>query len=336
MTDRVYQQGETVPLTATFRDAAGVLADPTVVTLTVRKPDGTALTPTPTRTSTGVWTYGQSTDPTALSDVGIWWYTYRGTGTVDATEQGSFVVERVETAGSTLSVGALVTLDEAREYVFGSIADDTNDRKLMRRVNAASRIVQMYTRREMLPRTAGATRTFAYPGFGMLSLAPYDLRVVTAVVVFTDYPTTYQLTLNPGSGTALAEFKTRPVGGDEATGTYRWIEFGTYPYTKAPLWPFEGFTDFGGSYAVSVTGDWGIWATVADVPWDVKEATLIAVEDSYSNPAGSAMASSGPLGAAGLPEMSEYDSTAGGIWRALPADSRAILSRYLDDPVLIG
>jgi uncharacterized protein YfaS (alpha-2-macroglobulin family) len=105
MADRVYQQGESVPLQATFTNAAGTPTD-TTVTLTVRRPDGTTTTPTPTHTGTGVYTYNQPTT-TAATDVGLWWYTFQGTGGVDAVEQGSFMVEQVQTAASTLSHGRL-------------------------------------------------------------------------------------------------------------------------------------------------------------------------------------------------------------------------------------
>ena len=69
--------GDIVPLDATFRTEAGVLADPAVVTCRVTLPDGTTVSATPIKLSDGVWraTY---TPPT----VGIYAAQFKGTGAV--------------------------------------------------------------------------------------------------------------------------------------------------------------------------------------------------------------------------------------------------------------
>src|SRR6185295_8865126 len=129
MSDNLYQVGDPLPLTGTFRNSAGNLADPTTVTLSVRKPDGALLTPTPTSTLTGIWTY---TVPSATNDTpGLWWYTFTGTGAVAAVQQGSLLVESLfsNVAASPLGARALVSLEDAREYVLGNRLDNSQDRK---------------------------------------------------------------------------------------------------------------------------------------------------------------------------------------------------------------
>ena len=56
--------GSDYTITTTFRDAQGALADPDDVTALVQAPDGTQSTPTPTSTTTGIWT---TTGPTTVA-----------------------------------------------------------------------------------------------------------------------------------------------------------------------------------------------------------------------------------------------------------------------------
>lgn len=74
-----------------FRNSVGRLADPTLVTLRLLKPDESELSPapTPTRLSTGVWTY--DLDTTGLAP-GVWTYRGEGHGLVDAAAEGTFEV----------------------------------------------------------------------------------------------------------------------------------------------------------------------------------------------------------------------------------------------------
>lgn len=50
-----YPAGQTLTDQATFKNADNELYDPTTVTVTVRNPDGTTTTPTPTLISTGIY-----------------------------------------------------------------------------------------------------------------------------------------------------------------------------------------------------------------------------------------------------------------------------------------
>jgi hypothetical protein len=329
MADSTYQIGDAVPLEATFRNAAGTPTNPSAVTLTVRAPDGTITTPTPTNTGPGVWHYDLS-----VTQPGLWWYTFKGTGTVQAADRRSFYVQNdwTTTAGP-LGPHALVTLEEAREYVLESVTDNSQDHKLVRRINAYSEAVWQYTRREWTT-TTGATRVFQYRGYGMLSLAPYDLRTATAVVAFTDLPTTYQVTLAAGTTTAYPMYELKPAGGT-TEGTYRWLDprFGLQPFPYISEmwdgWPPTNVTAWNREFQVSITGDWGIPA----VPADVKEAVLIAIDNATSNPEAAVNRTFGAL------TVTEDIDTSfeGTTWRALPGESRALLTPYrIDVPAVFA
>lgn len=77
-----------------FRNAAGELADPTTVVLTVRKPDGTKSTPATTHPSLGRY------EATVLLDQhGRWDVHWQGTGAVQAAHRAFAQVERSRALG---------------------------------------------------------------------------------------------------------------------------------------------------------------------------------------------------------------------------------------------
>lgn len=84
-------QANVLRLTLKFRTRAGQLADPTLVTLRLQRPDATEVSPapTPTRLSTGVWIYDLDTAGLAA---GVWKYRGEGHGLVDAAAEGTFTV----------------------------------------------------------------------------------------------------------------------------------------------------------------------------------------------------------------------------------------------------
>ena len=91
MSDR-FVVGDTVTLTNTFA-VSGVATDPTTVSLVVTDPTGTATSytyagGTITKSSTGLYTKNIT-----ASTVGLWSYTWTGTGTAADVENGSFTVE---------------------------------------------------------------------------------------------------------------------------------------------------------------------------------------------------------------------------------------------------
>lgn len=84
-------QANVLRLTLRFRNRAGQLADPTLVSLRLLRPDKSELlpAPTPTRLSTGVWIYDFDTAGMAP---GVWTYRAEGHGLVDAAAEDTFAV----------------------------------------------------------------------------------------------------------------------------------------------------------------------------------------------------------------------------------------------------
>lgn len=89
--------GDAVRVSCTFRNEAGVLADPTSVTLRVTPPDeDTGTVVANTRVSLGIYTGVMTPD-----QHGIWRYEFVGTGAVAQRQEGVFYVRR---PSSTLEV----------------------------------------------------------------------------------------------------------------------------------------------------------------------------------------------------------------------------------------
>lgn len=89
-TPNSYDIGSLVQVTGTFKNASGVLTDPSTVVCTVEDPAGNVTTPATTKQSTGIW-YAQIDLTGAVA--GLWWYRFAGTGTCQAAEENSFYVE---------------------------------------------------------------------------------------------------------------------------------------------------------------------------------------------------------------------------------------------------
>lgn len=86
-----YTVGDQPTLTASFIDPSGNYVDPTAVTFSVRKPNGTTVNPSVSRTSVGIYQCQQ-----ALDTPGQWKWKAVGTGAAVAASspnQGNFRVE---------------------------------------------------------------------------------------------------------------------------------------------------------------------------------------------------------------------------------------------------
>jgi hypothetical protein len=83
----VYDIGDLARLSVAFTDTAGNSADPSSVSLTIQAPDNTQSTPAPVHDGTGVWHYDLP-----ITQSGVWFYRYTGTGLVTAVEEGYITV----------------------------------------------------------------------------------------------------------------------------------------------------------------------------------------------------------------------------------------------------
>jgi hypothetical protein len=84
-------QSNVLEILMRFRGPDGQLADPTTVTLRLKKPDATELTPAPfpIRLGPGVWQYYFDTQGKAP---GVWTYRAEGDGALEAALEGTFTV----------------------------------------------------------------------------------------------------------------------------------------------------------------------------------------------------------------------------------------------------
>ena len=85
-----YLAGTTIQVDAEFRDADGVLADPSTVVFTLQSPAG--VDSTPAITNDGV---GLRHAPAALTAAGLWRYQWLAAGNgVDVADQGTICVDQ--------------------------------------------------------------------------------------------------------------------------------------------------------------------------------------------------------------------------------------------------
>jgi uncharacterized protein YfaS (alpha-2-macroglobulin family) len=85
MTSKVYDVGDQPTITATIKDTAGALADPTAVDVYFLSPSGVQTRGTAAgRSSTGVYTW---TFPSALDESGTWRVRFVATGFLVAAQE---------------------------------------------------------------------------------------------------------------------------------------------------------------------------------------------------------------------------------------------------------
>ncbi len=83
-----YDVGDLIELSASFTDLAGDPAAPEMVVCTVRKPDGTEVTPMVSGTANPYTAKGTA------DQSGPWWYAFDGGPDVQASGERSFWVRR--------------------------------------------------------------------------------------------------------------------------------------------------------------------------------------------------------------------------------------------------
>lgn len=86
----IHFPGNSVDLLAEFRNPAGTLVDPDTVTVRVKKPGGTIITPSAAQQSTGV--YLATVPKTDSDEAGEYVWEFEGVGTNPGLIQGRFVV----------------------------------------------------------------------------------------------------------------------------------------------------------------------------------------------------------------------------------------------------
>lgn len=160
-----YDLGDPVPLAISIKDAAGVAANATLVTLTVTAPDGTATSATITPTSTGAYSLTYSP---ALA--GRYMYRWLATGTNASAYTGTFEVDDP----ADLPV---ISLDDAKTYL--NITSTSSDDEIRGFILAATDIAERLTSRQLRRRTVVESYNGAGPYF---SLNTQPVVSVTSVV----------------------------------------------------------------------------------------------------------------------------------------------------------
>jgi hypothetical protein len=167
-----------------------------------------------------------------------------------------------------LRTTALISIEEARRYVWRDEDDSSRDGILVDAINDVSESIADHLRREICPRVENTARRFDYDGSGFLDLAPYDLRTIDEIKLYTDRPSASQQTLT------ATNYRLWPTGG--ARG-------GTYLGVLLPSPAIEEF-DYGFGWEVTITGDWGMCASHVTVPGALKLACKQWVENIVKNP----------------------------------------------------
>lgn len=249
MSITLYELGDKPTIRAEFRDKNGLLANPTTVVVTVRKPDGSTAVVANANASTGIFEF----EPT-IDQEGPWRWEARGTGVLVQVQAGSFV------ARDALSTRNLIQ-PELLEAMLGQEYDDA---RAFLAVWAASAAIRAHTGRSFGLANVTETRTYTYDGSGWLDID--DASAVSAVtldgaalIVDRDY------VLGPDRGFLSA---------DAAGPIYEWLEL----VPMQPMSPQMGFTynldrlwwKYKHRHSVAVTGTFG-WPIV---PADVQQAAL--------------------------------------------------------------
>ena len=260
--------GDRWVVVATFA-VNGTATDPGAVSAVVRKPDGTLTTipdgdPRIGNSAVGTYEIGDVGD-----QAGVHYVEVTGTTPAAGKERFSFIVDP-RWPSDLLEPQALTTIEDVelmmdRVGVQGSSGHEENDKRwIASLINAYSVLAQTFMQRELLPITDDAepdvVRVFEYDGDGILSLAPYEAREVSAVVLHADRPAENQLLLVEGWSTASFSWYAEPR---ERTTEGTIIAL-SVPRTRR-------WTD------VSVAGKWG----AGIVPADVKHAVEAECANSF-------------------------------------------------------
>jgi Phage gp6-like head-tail connector protein len=244
---------ELAVLTNTF-SVGGTPTDPGTVTLTVTDPTGTQTTPAPTHVSTGKYTATVS-----CAVVGIWTYTWDGSGAASDIVSGTWTVT------TTALNQRYCSVEELKSRL--GITDTSDDFEIELAVEAASRSVDEITGRYFWQGTD--TRTYVPQNIYGQQLD--DIVSVTSFMTDSTgsgvydqtwtLGTDYQLTVSPQQYNAGAKGEAWPYTGFNILGP-KFI-----PY----VWPWSH------QNRIQVTGVFG-WPAV---PLAVKQASLIAAADLF-------------------------------------------------------
>lgn len=292
----LYDPGDTVRASATFT-LDGTPTNPTAVTATFIRPDGTTVSVSPTSSGTGVYNADYLIPDPAIP--GVWRWKLQGTGVVASTFQSSFVVRATDDLVSLEQLKAMLGVDHNQD-----------DARLYLALWVASAAVRSFTNRSFARANQTTTRTYQYDGSGWLEID--DASAITAVVLDgVTLSADYDFSLGPDRGVMT------PDGG----AIYEWIELRP-GMGQSPEMGFERNLDtlwlFGTRRryaAAAVTGTFG-WP---QVPADVQEAAILTASALVETP-------EGPFDSRAIDSYSYSQGSAGRD--AIPPRAKELLSPY--------
>lgn len=244
----------------------GTPTDPTVITTRVQDPAAALTT-----ASYSVATLTAGSSPLAktttgtfvlsvpLTSAGHWYARFEGTGTATASEDHEVIVDPSPFYSSGgVSIRALVSLGETKDWLDERQIDTSNDAKIVQGINAASERIMQVGGREFKPNTAGASqRTF--PLYGACKVDVGDLATISSA----------------STSATITAFET---GATERTLAF--TDYDAMPYNRKPWQPVTALrfrsaisTALRYGNLLNITGYWGF----PTVPEDIRHATMDAV-----------------------------------------------------------
>lgn len=249
----------------------GVATDPTVVSIVITSPSGVVSTVTPSKVSTGVYTYDVT-----CNEAGEWQAEWLGTGAAVDTEMVSWTVFETQIGKLYVTVQALKSRLK--------ITNSADDYELHAACFSVSRMIEQWCDRHFWMTASSEARTFVPQGFYNLVLPAFS-ELVSVTTLQTDesgdgvFETTWSTSdyqLWPPNPTAVPEPK--PYKEIKVIGTR------VFPII------FPGI--IARADRIKITGVYG-WP---EVPWGVRQAALILAAEAYK-------AKDAPFGSAGEGEF---------------------------------
>ena len=194
-----------------------------------------------------------------LTDAGHWYCRFEGTGTATAAEDFEVIADPSPFfSESGVSVRALITLGEMKDWLGIRQVDTTRDGKIVQRINAASKRIMEVAGREFKP----ASTTPAERSFDIFQSDCYGVKQIGDLSTLTS------------SSATISDFNTGTV-----TQTLTGTEYTALPRNRGadePITALRFFSSANGYRAGGVLNITGIWG-FPSVPEDVKHATMDTV-----------------------------------------------------------
>lgn len=164
-------------------------------------------------------------------------------------------------ATAATSALGLCTLAQVKERV-GQVRSDEDDDRIVSLIEAVTPLVSIRYGREFMPQ-GSAERVFPVTN-GHVSLGAFDLRAATTVTL--DKGGSREKLLTPGT-----DYVVLPLGSDPLTNTYSFVRLSNALSIASDTADRFGYT------ALTIEGTWGIWASVAEVPANIRDAAVTIV-----------------------------------------------------------